>query len=85
MNDRRKLIDKPKARFAIPIGDWLRGPLIDWPKNLLTEERLSREAYFYPELVRKKLKKHVAVTHDWKNSLWSILMFQAWLENWEGH
>ena len=85
MNDHRKLIDKPKARFAIPIVDWLRGPLIDWPKNLLAEERLSREAYFYPEPVRKKWKEYIAVTHDWTNSLWSILMFQAWLENWENY
>ena len=79
-----KLIDKPKARFAIPIGDWLRGPLIDWPKNLLTEERLSREAYFYPEPERKKWNEHITGTHDWSNSLLKILVFQVWLENWEG-
>ena len=56
MNDRRKLIDKPKARFAIPIGDWLRNPLRDWVENPLAKERLSRRAYFYPEPERKKME-----------------------------
>ena len=78
-----KLIDRPKAGFVIPIGDWLRGQLRDWAENFLAEERLSREAYFYPEQVRKKWKEHIAGTFDWTNSLWIILMFQAWLENWE--
>ena len=78
-----KLIDRPKAGFVIPIGDRLRNPLRDWAENFLAEERLSREAYYYPEPVRKKWKENIAGTHDWTNSLWIILMFQAWLENWE--
>ena len=78
-----KLIDRPKVGFASPIGDRLRGPLRDWAENLLDKERLLREAYYYPEPVRKKWKEHIACTYDWTNSLWIILMFQAWLKNWE--
>ena len=64
MNDRRKLIDKPKAGFAIPIGNRLRNPLRDWAENFLAEEKLSREAYYYPEPLRKKWKENIAGTHD---------------------
>ena len=51
-----KLIDRPKVGFASPIGDRLRGPLRDWAENLLDKERLLREAYYYPEPVRKKME-----------------------------
>ena len=27
------LIDRPKAGFSIPIGDWVKKPLLDWSEN----------------------------------------------------
>ena len=49
----RELIDRPKAGFGIPVGQWLRGPLRPWAENLLDQNLLSAEGYFYPTPIRK--------------------------------
>jgi len=76
----RELIERPKAGFGIPVGQWLRGPLRDWAEGLLDEARLKREGYFNSAPIRDVWQQHLGGRHDWTPRIWSVLMFQAWLE-----
>lgn len=75
-----ELVERPKAGFALPLGQWLRGPLRDWAETLLDEGRLRREGYLDAGLVRRTWADHLLGSRDWSARLWCVLMFEAWLE-----
>lgn len=75
----RALIERPKAGFGIPVGQWLRGPLRVWAEDLLATSRLESDGFLAAGPVREKWQQHQAGTHDWSASLWVVLMFQAWM------
>ena len=74
-----QLVQRPKAGFQVPIGEWIKGPLRDWAENLLDERRLGSEGFLDATLVRDRWHAHLAGKRDSTAALWAILMFQAWL------
>ncbi|MCR6496046.1 asparagine synthase (glutamine-hydrolyzing) [Thermomonas sp. S9] len=78
----RALIERPKAGFGIPVGEWLRGPLRTWAEDLLSEDALRRSGLINPGPVRQAWAEHCAGRRDWTHRLWSILVLRAWQEHW---
>ena len=76
----KELFERPKMGFAVPIGDWLRGPLKGWAEQVLGDG--------YDDLIYSKQD----IMRDWRDHqlgrvecghhLWRALMWRAWRESW---
>lgn len=78
----RELIERPKAGFAIPVAEWLKGPLRDWGEALLDRRRLEEQGLFDASAVRALWEENLAGRRAAHTQLWDLLMFQAW---WDDH
>ena len=67
--------------FGVPMGKWLRGPLNEWAEELLLPNKLESQGYLNAAAVQKIWKQHSSGWRNHNDILWSILMFQSWLES----
>ena len=76
----KKLVNRPKSGFSIPLSDWLRGSLRDWAEDLLDYNRIKDEGVLNTQKINLLWQEHMSGKRNWAQLLWSILMFQAWYQ-----
>jgi asparagine synthase (glutamine-hydrolysing) len=74
----RKLVDRPKAGFHLPIADWLRGPLRDWVEDLISSRSMALHGLLDEERVQRTWREHLSGRRDFHAAIWDILTFQSW-------
>jgi len=75
----RELLDRPKAGFGVPVGEWIKGPLRPWAEDLLDPGLIRAQGWFDAATVRSRWQQHLSGQRDSTPALWAILMFQSWL------
>jgi asparagine synthase (glutamine-hydrolysing) len=78
----KKLMERPKMGFGVPIGEWLRGPLREWAETLLDESKINEQGLLKYEPIRNMWQEHLSGKRNWQHQLWNVLMFQVWHERW---
>jgi asparagine synthase (glutamine-hydrolysing) len=74
----KKLLERPKMGFGVPIDCWLRGPLKDWAQDLLDPLSLSEAGLLKPAPITEKWAEHQTGARNWQYFLWNVVMFEAW-------
>jgi asparagine synthase (glutamine-hydrolysing) len=74
----RELIERPKTGFAVPVAEWIKGPLRDWAEDLLDSRRMAEDGWFDPDIVHRRWQDHLSGRRSSPQALWAILMFQSW-------
>jgi asparagine synthase (glutamine-hydrolysing) len=73
-----EIIPTSKRGFAIPLGDWLRGPLKDRVEGTLFDRPLYPQGVFDRSALEDYWKNHLSGAVDHKWGLWTLLALQWW-------
>ncbi len=79
----RTLIERPKMGFAVPLDEWLRGPLREWAESLLTPASLSSLPMLDAKGVQQCWQKHLQGKGHFAQQLWALLQLLAWVQEWK--
>ena len=75
----RRLVERPKMGFSVPIDAWLRGPLRDWARDLLFSDR---SGWFDTAAVARAWKDLCEGRPRAGTAVWAAVMLQAWKARW---
>jgi asparagine synthase (glutamine-hydrolysing) len=73
-----EILDAPKRGFRLPLGDWFRGELRGFARDVLLDRRAVQRGYFDESYVRELLDRHVGGVQDHSQGIWTLLMFELW-------
>jgi asparagine synthase (glutamine-hydrolysing) len=74
----RKLFERPKQGFGVPISPWLRGALKDWAEDLIADPSLDE--HFDAKLIRNFWRRRTDNKRPRGGTrLWDVLVFLNWL------
>jgi asparagine synthase (glutamine-hydrolysing) len=76
-----EILHRPKKGFGIPIAEWLKGRLNPLMHDMLAADRLREQGLFEPEYVDKLIREHEIGAASHHKELWTLLVFQLWVDN----
>ncbi len=82
----KKLMDRPKRGFGVPIYRWLYGDLKFLIDDYLGDEFIKKQKIFEPERIKRILNLFFTKKEDMNlhGLVWHLLVFQIWWERYLG-
>jgi asparagine synthase (glutamine-hydrolysing) len=74
------ILTRRKEGFSIPMKNWLRSELRALMEDLLAPDRLQQRGLFDPDTVRGWVDDHVAGRENHAHTLFSLMVFERWGE-----
>ncbi len=78
----KKLMDRPKMGFDLPIYDWLKGDLEYLMAEYLSTSKLNEHQIFNPNYVKILISEFKMNKLLYKEIIWRLIVFQMWYEKW---
>ena len=74
----RRILERPKVGFRVPVNEWFRGPMRDFVSDhLLSKGSLTRR-YYDPPVLDRVVSEHLQGRQNHEKLLWTLLNLEIW-------
>ena len=80
----RKLFERPKHGFGMPVNDWYRGPLRDVLETYTSRGRTLKRGLLNAETVQHFVQLHLSGKRNFGRKLHGIVAFEIWADHFFG-
>jgi asparagine synthase (glutamine-hydrolysing) len=77
----KEIIHREKKGFGVPIAKWVKGPLKELFGDLLSYDRIKQEGFLNPDYVTSLLRDHLSNKGDNRKQLWTLLVWELWVNH----
>jgi len=71
-------VNRRKAGFGVPVGDWFRGPMQEMLRQVLGSKSATIRGYLSGNEIDRLLHEHVSNRQDHTFKVWNLLMLELW-------
>jgi asparagine synthase (glutamine-hydrolysing) len=78
----QEVVYRKKKGFGMPVAHWISGELKPFVLEVLNEEKIKTEGLFNFRYINNLLNEHFSGKRDNRKSIWTLLMFEMWMDKW---
>lgn len=79
----KKIVDRRKAGFHVPIPSWIKHELRPLIAEQLSPATVARQGIFNPDYVGELLDAHRSGSENNSRNIWGLLIFSLWYDRFE--
>jgi asparagine synthase (glutamine-hydrolysing) len=80
----RRLFERPKHGFGMPVNDWYRGPLRHILEHYTSSSRIRNRGLLNAETVQRFVQSHLTGRRNFGRKLHAIVAFEIWADRFFG-
>ena len=75
-----EVIYRRKMGFGVPIGNWFRGEMKDFMREVLLSEKSLKRGIAKREMITRYVHEHTTSKRDHAFQIWTLLMLELWFQ-----
>ena len=77
----REVLNRPKAGFTVPVGDWINGSLRNLTRDLLLASDAGVARVIRPEIIAQMIDQHASRRYNHAVRLWNLICLETWAQS----
>jgi len=75
-----EVVYRKKMGFGVPVGNWFRGEMKDFVREVLLSEKSLNRGITNPKVVTRYVDEHTNGERDHMFQVWTLLMLELWFQ-----